>query len=1037
MKPNFALNLSHDGIGLYHRIKGGGGKGGWTLIGDVPLDDPALGEKLAVLRKTASDLEKGGLATKLIIPNSQILYTEVEAPGPDDIKREVQIRAGLEGLTPYQVGELVFDWRKAKGKMVQVAVLARETLDEAEQFAKEHRLNPVSFVARPKGKGFRGEVFFGKASSAAALLGPGENVEPDHEPVPVLPASTPAMRETAPEKAMAAKAGKADKAADKPEPPVKTDAKTKAKPGTAADIPADATSPKAAAEAPAETPSKPPIAVDDDARIKALLADVPEPARSEKAGDQDKDAGTESDAESGMESGAKKAAPGSETKPELPVLAPFPPTPDDGDGEPVPFIPAPPPPPRRRQAPLPESTGSENTGRAQKATAVTSPKPGPAKPSDAAASEPEKTTAPSVSVPSAAPSFASRRPMQQPGKAAGSGDAPSGRKIQADKTGKSTGSKAVIDPPPPLPAPPARRGVGGPLAAPVAPKSTARPSDTREARGIVAPKVTPEQTPPAKSGLLARAAKGLRRDKAGEKAGETLAADRAGAGKKPATPTFSEAAALATGKPVAATAASIPAPKPATPATGLTTPPKPVPDAKPQPKAATKPAANSSGEGTRLTMFGKRGKPAPEVRGKPKYLGLILTLILLLAMAGIALFSVLSYTDEQGSLFNWGGENEFATAAVPDLDLTTPLTDPTEPELPTTDPPAGTEPADSEIADSTRIELSGDAAAAQQAQSLTDAAAQARYAATGIWQKAPLAPQEPPISRLDDLYIASIDPPITSLDAVALPPETASAQDPRPASPLPPPAAGTVFTLDTDGLVTPSRAGTLTPGGILVFSGKPPIVPPARPGTAAPPPAPADELRGFRPKPRPTGLVEDNERANLGGLSRLELAGHRPRSRPASAQALAAATDAAVAEATAPTSQAVSTSRTPGYRPNNFAAVVARARANSANTSASDGSSVTSVSAAATTVAPMIPTRASVATQATINNAIRLNRINLIGIYGSATSRRALVRLKNGRYVKLSIGDRVDGGKVVSITESRLIYQKRGKNHALDLLPLG
>src|SRR5690606_24892165 len=38
MKPNFALNLSHDGIGLYHR-----GKSGWLQVGTVALDDPDLG----------------------------------------------------------------------------------------------------------------------------------------------------------------------------------------------------------------------------------------------------------------------------------------------------------------------------------------------------------------------------------------------------------------------------------------------------------------------------------------------------------------------------------------------------------------------------------------------------------------------------------------------------------------------------------------------------------------------------------------------------------------------------------------------------------------------------------------------------------------------------------------------------------------------------------------------------------------------------------------------------------------------------------
>jgi hypothetical protein len=84
----------------------------------------------------------------MILPNSQILYTEVTAPGPSRDEKRRQIAAALEGRTPYPVEDLVFDW-SGKGATVKVAVIARETLDEAEGFAATHRLNPVSFVAIP------------------------------------------------------------------------------------------------------------------------------------------------------------------------------------------------------------------------------------------------------------------------------------------------------------------------------------------------------------------------------------------------------------------------------------------------------------------------------------------------------------------------------------------------------------------------------------------------------------------------------------------------------------------------------------------------------------------------------------------------------------------------------------------------------------------------------------------------------------------------------------------------------------------------
>jgi Tfp pilus assembly protein PilP len=87
----------------------------------------------------------------------------------------------------------------------------------------------------------------------------------------------------------------------------------------------------------------------------------------------------------------------------------------------------------------------------------------------------------------------------------------------------------------------------------------------------------------------------------------------------------------------------------------------------------------------------------------------------------------------------------------------------------------------------------------------------------------------------------------------------------------------------------------------------------------------------------------------------------------------------------------------------------------------------------AATIAPKIPSSASVAKQATVTNAISLNKVNLIGVYGKPSSRRALVRLANGRYKKVQVGDTVDGGRVAAIGESELRYVKGGRNLVLKL----
>lgn len=180
MKPNFALNFSPDSISLLHRTARG-----WLEVGATALDAPDLGEALSYLRRSALGLAPHGVAAKLVIPNAQILYTEVDAPGPDDAHREAQIRRALEGVTPYDVDELVFDW-SGDGPRVQIAVVARETLQEAEGFAAQHRFNPLSFVAIPEAGQFRGEPWFGPSGLAPELLSEGETVERDAEPVRVI-----------------------------------------------------------------------------------------------------------------------------------------------------------------------------------------------------------------------------------------------------------------------------------------------------------------------------------------------------------------------------------------------------------------------------------------------------------------------------------------------------------------------------------------------------------------------------------------------------------------------------------------------------------------------------------------------------------------------------------------------------------------------------------------------------------------------------------------------------------------------------------
>lgn len=322
-----------------------------------------------------------------------------------------------------------------------------------------------------------------------------------------------------------------------------------------------------------------------------------------------------------------------------------------------------------------------------------------------------------------------------------------------------------------------------------------------------------------------------------------------------------------------------------------------------------------------------------------------------------------------------------------------------------------------------------------------------RYAATGIWQRSPDALLPPAETGIADLYVAALDRDIAIEDALALP-AYREARDLRPVTQQPPIAPGQLFDLDADGLVAATPEGALTPDGVLVFS-TPEVRPDPRPRIT---PAVTDadltreSLAAQRPPERPENATELQERAVLDGRSRAELAAVAPSARPASIQDLAEVPDPAEAEA-----NGMAASLIPERRPADFAAQVASLRAARQATTTAETASAASTAAprnpaqaaslAATApppqqtreAAPSIPTTASVARQATIENAMRLNSINLIGVYGTPSSRRALVRLASGRYVKLEVGDRVDGGRVAAIGESSLQYTKGGRSITLEM----
>ncbi len=297
-----------------------------------------------------------------------------------------------------------------------------------------------------------------------------------------------------------------------------------------------------------------------------------------------------------------------------------------------------------------------------------------------------------------------------------------------------------------------------------------------------------------------------------------------------------------------------------------------------------------------------------------------------------------------------------------------------------------------------------------------------------------------------DIYIASVDLGDLSFDAIALPEPSAFAASTLPFTGLAPvetpeePAEDAVASLDTP------EVAVETPLSEPQAEDPELAEEPEVADTASDLPAPTELARALTdraPRARPSDFATDLERQKFGGLSIAELAESRPLPRPASAQTLAAEQ----AER-APTELAINDSPLPRSRPRDFDAIVAVAIVQrqasqvtasldyeTPNTSAAIEAALEDDAEPEPTPAPRlsIPTTASVARQATIENAIRLNRLNLVGVYGTAADRRALVRLPSGRYVKVKVGDRVDGGTVAQITDDALHYRKGSRTVSLAL----
>ena len=231
---------------------------------------------------------------------------------------------------------------------------------------------------------------------------------------------------------------------------------------------------------------------------------------------------------------------------------------------------------------------------------------------------------------------------------------------------------------------------------------------------------------------------------------------------------------------------------------------------------------------------------------------------------------------------------------------------------------------------------------------------------------------------------------------------------------------GSSFKLDENGLAIATKVGTLAPAGHQVFSGNPDVVPPVKPIpnylSIGEKNVNIQVLSKLRPKPRPADKTPDA----LIAAKKRELAEKKPRLRPNNIEL----SKYNLASLSTSSINFKGLRVKPKERPSGLSMFIDQAlgviqyEGDEANIAG---------------IVPDVPSSPRVTKKATIQNVLNLRRTNLIGVYGNSKSRRALVRLSNGKRLMVTVGATIDGGKVAAIGESELRYIKSGKNITLKV----
>lgn len=990
MKTNFALGITESGVTLWQR-----GERGWLRVGAVALDHENLDAAVADLVGTARKLGSDKFLTQLVIPDDQILYTRISAPGPGMDAQRSQIRKALEGRTPFPVEELDFDWTGA-GPDVDVAVVARETLIEAEDFAKKHKLNPVCFVAAPANGAFKHAPFFGTSRIVRDIVGDPEKLVRDREILHETGAAAPPVA---------------------PPPPA---AKTPAAP--AADKTTPAPDKAQANKAPPQSKT-----TDTESASTGQKPDSTAVVAPKLAGETRKDSATgtgpKNTKESAKTADTETASKGAEPDDTAPGF-------------------------RSRRKPEPtldaESAAASGTKPDTSLTGLTQIISG----KRAAGDKQQNAAGTGKTAQGLRGTYASANARiaesmgQLRARFKGSNTAvkPEGRATQEAPKPAAAAAPATVLPKGHQDQKPAAKSEAwqppaqkAPAKSTAAPKATDWTPDSRPADAASTRK-SPLETLRS-IGQTQTTGAGNTADPEAERL--TVFGARGTAAAGTSTPKLKSRLLIGGGIVMILAAAAVWAfyfARPAPPEIPVTLAPAPE-AAVDTPAPLEDDPATAEADAIEAALgvedVAQRGPEADATTPDGA--------------------STSALADEDATQI----ENGTAPSAEMDQGRIAGLRSstlimpqelaalPTSPEAPQ---PFGTDPLPP-LRSEVEAQDTQDMAALDSSEPDTGAIADEQGLPAGeealeigVTQGRPTtAPPEKPVRftlpEAPEPETAEPEPEAAApepaeadtseaseADAPDLPQEDAAIQ----------PAETTDTPADTADGDTASAAGAVDESDleIVITPGTPPVVPPTRPDALQPD---TDQSQGQAPS-QTDEIQQASADATAGGLA---LSALRPASRPSD---LAARAEAIIERQTPrienATPQAVAASLRPTDRPSEFASTVQRALSATRTAAAPAAQSTPQApvqTASAAAAQPNIPSSASVSREATQARAINLRQVNLIGVMGTSSNRRALVRLSNGRVLTVRVGESLDGGQVTAIGETELRYNRRGRDVVLRI----